>query len=86
MALLSGVLGSAETGDLSAVSLFEFWAAKGTDRVVCRVSEASDSVSGLSVFVLSELLEQLAASRAVRISRQKTKRLRGGKSFHGHLA
>ena len=34
--------------------------------------------SGMYEFVLSELLEQLAASRAVRISRQKTKRLRGG--------
>ena len=78
VAIWSGVLGSAITGKLSVFSFSEFWSAKGKGRVVRWVSEASDGVSGLSVFVLSELLEQLAASRNARVSRQKAKKLRGG--------
>ena len=43
------------------------------------LAEDGDTVGrGLSVLALSELSEQLAASRAVRVSRQKAKRLRGG--------
>ena len=82
-AILSGVLGSAKTGKPSAFSLFEFWSANGAGRAVRGVSEASKGVSGLSVSVLSESLAQLAASRAVKISRQKARKVVGDGLFMG---
>ena len=69
---------SAKTGKLSVLSLFEFWPSEGTDWLLCRVSEASKGLLESSEDELSELLPQLAASRAVRVSRQKTRKLRGG--------
>ena len=49
--------------------LVEFWFVLGGSWVFCRVSEALKVVSGFSALGLSELLEQLAASKAVRVSR-----------------
>ena len=66
------------------LSLSEFWSAKGTSRVLCWASEALNGVSGLSVFVLSELLEQFATSRDVKVSRQKAKMLREDDLFMGN--
>ena len=78
MALLSRVLLSAKTGKLSVLSLSEFWSVKGTAGVVCWVSEVSNGVWALSVFVLSESLEQFAASRVIKVSRQMGRKFTGG--------
>ena len=68
-ALLAGVLFSEKVGEVSEVVLVEFWFVLGGSWVFCRVSEALKVVSTFSVFELSELLAQLAASKAVRVSR-----------------
>ena len=80
---MSGVFLSAKTGEASVLSFCEFRFAKGGRRLVCPVSEAEEpkGVSGVSVFVLLELLEQLAASRAVRASTHKTAKLRADVLF-----
>ena len=44
---------------------------------------ASAKTGDLSVLDLSELLEQLAASRAISVNRQKAKKLRGDSRFMG---
>ena len=51
------------------VVLVEFWFVLGGSWLLCRVSEALKVVSGFSAVGLSELLAQLAASKAVRVSR-----------------
>ena len=68
-ALLAGVLFPEKVGEVSVVMLVEFWFVLGGSWVFCRVSEALKVVSGFSAVGLSELLEQLAASKAVRVSR-----------------
>ena len=68
-ALLAGVLFSEKVGEVSVAVLVEFWFVLGGSWVFCRVSEALKVVSGFSALGLSELLAQLAASKAVRVSR-----------------
>ena len=68
-ALFVGVLFSEKVGEVSVVVLVEFWFVLGGSWVFCRVSEALKVVSGFSALGLSELLAQLAASKAVRVSR-----------------
>ena len=81
VAVLSGVVFSVRVGVLPVVVLVEFWSVTGENRVFCWASEAETSkvVSVLSVFGLSVLLAQLAASRAIMTRRQKTRKLRGSR-------
>lgn len=69
VALLAGVLFSEKAGEDSVVVFVELWFVLGGSWVFCWVSEALKVVSVFSVFGLSELLAQLAASKAVRVSR-----------------
>ena len=79
--LSPGVVFPAKTGEVSVFSLSGFWSAKGADWLPSRVSDASNGVSGSSEVEPSSLLPQLAASKAVRASRQNARKLRGGVMF-----
>ena len=68
-ALLAGVLFSEKIGEVSLAALVELWFVLGGSWVFCRVSEALKVVSGFSAVGLSDLLAQLAASKAVRVSK-----------------
>ena len=66
VAILAGVLFLEKVGEISVVVLVELWFVLGGSWVFCRSLKV---VSAFSVFGLSELLAQLATSKADRVSR-----------------